>query len=139
MADLTITTEQLTRLYPVYQAMGALTLPTANGRYVVIRASEKVEAAIKPVAIAESELTQRCQVPGSARTLPNGQQAFTVKPELAEEHATQRAALLAEPVTLSGVRALTRAELGECPITVAMDRALVECHLLEPMPDEPVP
>ena len=137
MADLTLTTEQLSRLMPVLAALGPLTPPpSAVGRYAIIKATTKAEAVFAAFAKSEAELTQRCAVPGSLKNLGNGQASFTVTPELAEEYTTQRAALLAEPVTLTGVRAVTRAELGECPITISQDRVLVECGILDAIPDE---
>lgn len=137
MPDQTLTTEQISRLALVLTDLGPLTPPpSANGRYAFIRATAKAEKLYKAFATAEIELTHRCAVPGSIKDIGNGRGAFTVKPELAEEYATQRAALLAEPVTLAGVRAVTRAELGECPITIHQDRVLVECGLLEAIPDE---
>lgn len=137
MPDQTITTEQLVRVAPHVAAFSGLALPTATGRYVVIRQLEKVEAAVKPFSAAEMDLIDRIAVPGSKKQV--GQSiTFDIKPDAREEYTTQRAALFAEPVTLTGVRALTRAELGETPITVAADRVLVECGLLEKMPDEAV-
>lgn len=138
MPDQILTTEQLARLAPVLAALGPLTPPpSAVGRYAIIKATTKAEVAFAAFAKAESELTNRCAVPGSLKDVGNGQATFTVKPELTEEYATQRTALLAEPVTLTGVRAITRAELGECPITINQDRVLVECGLLEAIPDDP--
>lgn len=136
MPDQTITTEQLARVAPHVAAFSTLSLPTATGRYVVIRHQEKVEGALKPFVAAETELTTRCSVAGTLKNIGNGRASFTVKPELVDEYNAQRAALLAEPVVLTGVRALTRAELGETPITVEADRVLVECGLLEKMPED---
>jgi|ERR1035437_1666699 hypothetical protein len=137
MPELTITTEQLSRLTPALAAMAPLTPPpSAVGRYAIIKATIKAEGAFQAFVKAEAELTTRCAVPGSLKDVGNGRATFSVKPELTEEYATQRAALLAEPITLTGVRAITRAELGDCPITIQQDRVLVECGLLEAIPDE---
>lgn len=131
MPDLTITTEQLTRLAPVVQELAPIPL-AASGRYVAIKFTEKIEAALKPYAVAEAELIARIEVPGSRKA--NGKNVtFNVKPECQEEWATERAKMLAEPVVLTGVRALTRAELGDALISIAADRTLVECGLLEPV------
>ncbi len=136
MPDLTITTEQLTRLAPVLAALAPLSPPpSANGRYAIIRATEKAESAIKPFATAEAEMMTRLAVPGTIKDAGNGRVTFSIAAEHQEEYATQRAAMFAEPITLTGVRAITRAELGECPITVQQDRVLVECGLLEKIPD----
>ncbi len=135
MPDLTITTEQLTRLAPVAAAVQPMAFPTATARYVVIRFSEKVEAAIKPFAEAESGMMTKYAMPGSIKQNGAGRVTFDIAAEAQAAYTAERATLLAEPVTLTGVRALTRTELGECPITVQQDRVLVECGLLEPIPD----
>lgn len=138
MPDLIITTEQLTRLAPALAALAPLTPPpSAAGRYVAIRATTKAEAAFTSYAKVANELTARCVVPGTLKDVGGGRASFTVKPELVETYTTEHAALMAEPITLTGVRAITRAELGECPITIQQDRVLVECGLLEAIPDEP--
>lgn len=138
MPDLTITTEQLSRLAPALSALAPLSPPpSAAGRYAAIRATTKAETAFAAYAKAANELTVRCAVPGTLKDVGGGRASFTVKPELVETYAAESAALMAEPITLTGVRAITRAELGECPITIQQDRVLVECGLLEAIPDEP--
>ncbi len=136
MPDLTITTEQLTRLAPVAAAVQPMAFPTATARYVVIRFSEKIEAAIKPFAEAESGMMTKYAVPGSIKQTAAGRVTYEIATERQADYNAERATLMAEPITLTGVRALTRAELGECPITVQQDRVLVECGLLEAIPDE---
>ncbi len=136
MPDLTLTTEQITRLSPVLSALAPLSPPpSANGRYAFIRATEKAESAIKPFATAEAEMMNRYAVPGTIKQAVPGRVTFDITAEKQVEYAAQRAAMLAEPITLTGVRAITRAELGECPITIQQDRVLVECGLLEAIPD----
>jgi hypothetical protein len=136
MPDLSLTTEQLTRLAPVLAALAPLSPPpSANGRYAIIRATEKAESAIKPFATAEAEMMNRYAVPGSIKQVGSGRVTFDIAADKQVEYVTERTAMLAEPITLTGVRAITRAELGECPITIQQDRVLVECGLLEAIPD----
>lgn len=136
-----LTIEKLLVLQPVLASVGDLTPPPANkGRYVLGKALDKAteekgryEAAY--LKYAEEIVTQNAD----GKPIFNqqgGQIGFTVRPEKHEEHAQWVKDTQSEMVTLAGVRQITNAELGACPITAAQCGVLVACGLLEDV--EPV-
>jgi hypothetical protein len=64
------------------------------------------------------------------KPMGNGQFHFEVQKELQEEYTAAMQELLGGEVVLRGARAITRAELGALPITVAQERILVSVGLL---------
>lgn len=137
MPELTLTTDQLTQLAPVLAAIENLSPPpTAKGRYALAKASAKVGPAFKLYVEQEGKLVARVAVKDEKgnpilKDLGNGQAHFEVAPEFKDEYAKETADLKSEPVILDGVRAVTHDELGACPITVAQERVLIACGLLE--------
>lgn len=137
MPDLTISTHQLIELAPVLSAVEQLSPPpTAKGRYALAKASAKVGPAFQLYAEQEQKLVQRCAVKDkdgkvAFRPAGNGLQGFDLLPELRDEYNAEVKALKDEDVVLQGVRMITHAELGQCPITAAQERVLMECGLLD--------
>lgn len=137
MADLILTSKQLILLHPVLAAVEKLSPPpTAKGRYALAKAAAKAGPAFDLYADQERKLLLRCAVKnedGSVKVkdLGNGQAHFDWLPELAEEATKEMAALQAEEVVLSGVRMVTHAELGACPITGEQERILMAVGLLD--------
>ena len=133
MADLTITAAQLTPLATVLSAMTGLTPPpNPKGRYVlgkltplVIGEQQKHELAIAPM-LDDFATVDEDGVP-IFHLNPNGSKSFTVRPEKMEEWLEIQATI----VTLPGIRQITRAELGACPITIDQEMVLVSCGVLE--------
>lgn len=137
MADITITTEQLADLAPVLTEVLDLTPPpTAKGRYALAKVGAKVDPAFKVFAEQDAALAKRVATTDEKgapvmTALPGGQVHFNVRPEMQDEYTAERKAILAEPVVLTGVRQITHAELGACPITARHEMILIECGLLE--------
>ncbi len=136
MPDFTLTTKQALALYPVLIGIGPLTPPpTPKGRYVLGKATTGITG---PASAAEKEGMDRARLVATRddqdqpilKVTPRGV-TFDVQPSLRDEYAKDVAEWEAKPVVLTGVRQITRAELGECPITVEMELVLVECGLLE--------
>ena len=137
MPDMTMSTDQLIALAPVLAEIETLTPPpTAKGRYALAKASAKVGPAFKLYAEQEQKLVARVAVKDDKgnpkmRDLGNGRAQFDVAPEFKDEYAQEMAELKSEPVVLEGVRAVTHAELGVCPLTVAQEKVLIASGLLE--------
>jgi hypothetical protein len=137
MPELSLTTDQLIALAPVLAEIENLSPPpTAKGRYALAKASAKAGPAFKLYAEQEQKLVARVAVKDKdgnpvLKDLGNGQAHFEVLPEFKDEYAKEMADLKAEPVVLEGVRAVTHAELGVCPITVAQEKVLIASGLLE--------
>lgn len=133
MADVTVANSRLSALAQVLSQVAVLTPPPApKGRYVLSKATPKV---IKEAQAHEAAVTPllddfaTCDAEGTPIfvDLPGGGRSFAIRSEKqAEWNAIQD-----ELVTLAGVRQLTRAELGACPITVQQEMVLIECGLLE--------
>ena len=137
MPDLTITTQQLSQLQPTLAAISGLTPPpTPKGRYVLSKAQEKAAAEYTTyqkslMDFIKTMVTQDEAGEPILEDAGNGQVRFTIRPDKQDEYAAGTKGLAEESVTLIGVRQITHAELGACPITIEMERALIVCGLLE--------
>ena len=135
MPDLTISVEQNLKLAPALQEIGPLK-PPPKARYVLGKASDSSLPPYEAYSKAEQKLVQRVAVQDKdgnpiLRALGNGQAHFDVQKELQEEYDTEMKELKSGDVILKNVRCITRAELGQCPITVDQERILVQVGLLE--------
>lgn len=137
MPDLTLTTGQLAALHPVLIALDTLTPPpTPKGRYVLSKAAtqvaaehtayQKVVLEFLKTVVTRDEKDEPIFTPTDA-----GGVSFTIAPEKLADYQSGIAGLADEPVTLTGVRQITHAELGACPITVEQERVLIAAGLLE--------
>lgn len=138
MADFTLSTQLLIDLWPVLQGVEVLSPPpNAKGRYALAKATSAAKPAVDVASGQLLQLMRRCakvDKDGNPLLKQEGNRVTCdVRPEVAEEYQRESKAILDEPVTLTGVRAITRAELGDCPITVQHERVLIACGLL---PDE---
>lgn len=137
MPDITIKTSQLVELTPVLAEVLRLSPPpTARGRYALAKVGGKVDPAYKLFAEQDQALAVRVATLDKdekpiLKALDNGRIHFNVRPEMQEEYARESKALLEEEVVLSGVRQITHAELGVCPITARHEMVLIDCGLLE--------
>lgn len=135
MADLTFSTRLLTDLYHALLSVGNV-IPSMNaaGRYIVRRATEKAEKDYGTFQKSEQELIEKYAKRDEAGKLiaPTANARGGLSYQLADPVAftAEREAMLAVEVTLTGLRAITREELGECPITVNAEAALVKAGLL---------
>lgn len=137
MSDLTMTTATLTTLHPVLTALDGLTPPpTPKGRYVLSKAAGKVAAEIEVYqkalsAFLKTVVTQDDKGEPIFTPVESGGVSFQIAADKIEEYRTGMTGLAEEQVTLAGVRQITHAELGACPITVEQERVLIAAGLLE--------
>ena len=133
MPELTVPAAHLNTLATILAEMAPLSPPPApKGRYVlaraipvVVKAAQAHSNALK--AFLDGAVTQDAEgKPIYGEGVAPGTITFEIRPE----HQQHYADLQREPVTLPGVRALTRPELGECPITVQQEMVLVACGML---------
>lgn len=133
MSDLTITVAQLQPLATVLSAIATLSPPPKpKGRYVLTKALPTVVAAYQRhetslAPMLDDFATQDAEGKPIFHAKPDGSRTFAIRPEKVEEWT----AIQAETVTLEGVRMITRAEFGDCPVTVDQEMVLVSCGLLE--------
>lgn len=132
MADFTIRADQLHRLATTLGEMAPLTPPPSpKGRYVVAKALPVVTKAAEAHSAA-----LKAFLDGAVTQDADGQPQYTqagalLTFEIRPEHQAAYAELQAEMVPLAGVRQLLRAELGDCPVTIQQELALVACGFLE--------
>lgn len=142
MPDITLTTDRLIVLAPVLGAVEKLSPPpTPKGRYALAKAAAQVGPAFQLYVELEQKEIQRCGVKNDkdevvAKVLPSGGIGFDLLPDLKDEYNAAIKAMRSEEVTLTGVRQITHAELGVCPITAEQERVLIASGLLEDI--EPV-
>lgn len=135
MPDLTLSTKTLIEVHPVLAAVEQLTPPmTAKGRYALAKATAKTGPAYELYSKQAIDLMKKVAT-RDEKDMPILKQTdagitFNVRPECQEEYAKESAALLEEEVVLSGCRAITHAELGNCPITGQQERVLIAAGLL---------
>lgn len=136
MPDITLTTAVNNDLAPVLAGIATLTPPpNPKGRYVLMKALDHSQPAYQEFAKREQALVARVAVRDEKdqpvlKPLGDGRSTFEIQPELREEYAAEMKELLEGTVILRGARAVTRAELGACPITIAHERVLVSVGLL---------
>ena len=136
MADITLSIAQNNALAPVLKAMESM-IPwgSPKGRYVASKASDHSIPPFEAHAKQERTLIERVSIKdekGNTLFTPlgNNQFKYEVQPELKEEYDAELKEMSAGEVVLRGARAITRAELGALPITVAQERILVSVGLL---------
>lgn len=136
MADLVFSTRILVDLYPALLACGPLTPPMSpQGRYIVRKATEHTEKDYAAFQKEEQALIEKFGKRDEAGTLlapavnPRGGLSYQLADPVAFTAA--RDALLDVQVTVTGLRPITRAELGECPVTIGIEAALIKAGLLQ--------
>lgn len=133
MADLMMAKKHLNAVATALDGMGTLTPPpTSKGRWLIVKALPKMVAEAQAYS-AELKKWLDTVVTKDEGGNPiygtaNGQVTFNFQ---SPEDAAHFAEIQNEQVTLTGLRPLTRVELGECPITVAQEFLLVESGFLE--------
>lgn len=132
MPDLSITTRLALDLQlalcgnHTLQGVEVLSPPASpKGRYVLAKATDAVLSALKPYEKTRLALVE--QHADKTKTSAPG----TVQLKDVAAFNKELEPILDEPLTLAGVRQITRAELGACPITAFQERVLVKCGLLE--------
>lgn len=103
--------------------------PSPKGRYVVAKAVDSVMSALKTYDKARAGLVDQ-YVEKDDKGVPVAAGPGQVKLRDAVGFNRDIESVLDEPVTLAGLRQITRAELGACPITAFQERVLVKCGLL---------
>lgn len=133
MADLMIAKKHLNALATALNAMGSLTPPpSAKGRWVIVKAIPKVTAKAQEYAADLKKWLDSVVTQDDSGAPLYAMHAETMRFEFKDQaDAAHFAEIQDETVTLDGVRQLTRAELGDCPITVAQEYMLVESGFLE--------
>lgn len=133
MADFTFATRRLVALVPALQQIATLSPPpSAKGRYALAKILAKAEPAYAVYQKEALALVERLAPKGGVRPgkLPDTIE-FDLVPDQQPTFRAESEALLDEEVVLEGIRAITHAELGSCPITIAQERVLIECGLLD--------
>lgn len=136
MPDLSFSTRVLVQLYPALVHVGPLEPPmNPQGRYIVRKAREKAEKDYAAFQKEENGLIEKYgKRDADGKLLPPTQNALGgLSYQLADpvKFTEERDALLAVEVTLTGLRAITREELGACPITERAETALIAAGLLQ--------
>lgn len=136
MPDLSFSTRVLVDLYPALLSCGPLEPPmSAQGRYIIRKAREKAEKDYTAFQQEEQKLLQQFGKKDDAGVLlpPTVNARGGLSYQLSDPAAftAQRTALLDVVVTMTGLRAITREELGACPITITTEAALIAAGLLQ--------
>lgn len=138
MSDLTMSVATLTRLVPALAGIsGRLPAPSPKARYVFAKAADAADRAIKPFGDARQAHMDHFAVKdenGKPLYRPSsipGMVDFNVLPGEEKAYTDGLNAMMEESVTLPGVRQITRAELGDFPISIEQERAFVAAGLLE--------
>lgn len=133
MSNVTVANSQLNALAQVLAQIAVLAPPPEpKGRYVLAKVTPKVIKAAQEHEVALTPLLDTfatCDADGKPiyTELPAGGRAFSIRAEKQAEWS----AIQNEVADLAGVRQITRAELGACPITIQQEILLVACGLLE--------
>lgn len=133
MADLMIAKRHLNALATTLDAMGNLTPPpTSKGRWLVVKALPKIaDKAQKSAEELKKWLDMVVTKDDNGKPMYREQNGIVQFDFVDPADADHFVEIQAETVTIEGVRQMTRAELGECPITVAQEFFLVQCGFLE--------
>ena len=129
------------QLFDLANCLGAIDTmvppPKPKARYVFGKAVAAVTKELEPFTKARQSLLDE-HVTKDEAGKPIYEQGdvagtikFTIIPDCAEAHALAWKELHDEPVTLTGVRQIMHAELGDCPLTVQQERVFVLCGLLD--------
>lgn len=138
MADLSFSTKLLVDLAPVLSALDTKEPPPEpKPRYVLGKAVDGVDRLLATFNKARQKHTDTFCVkdengkpvyrPGDT---PNTVQFDIIKGQ-ESAYSDGLVAMMEEPVTLSGARCITRAEMGAFPLTVQQERVLIACGLLQ--------
>lgn len=108
--------------------------PAPKGRYAFGRQAEKIEREIQGWEKARIALNERhCRRDADGKPVmidvPGGQK-YDLGDNLVAFN-TELEQMGEEPITLTGVRMVLHAELGDCPLTVQQERVLITAGLLD--------
>lgn len=136
MPDLSFSTRVLVDLYPALVHVRPMEPPmNPQGRYIVRKATEKAEKDYAAFQKEEQALIEKYGKRDDQGKLvpPTVNSRGGLSYQLADpvKFTEERKALLEVQVTLTGLRAITREELGQCPITATDEDALVAAGLLQ--------
>ena len=138
MADLSFSTKLLVDLAPVLSAIDIKEPPPEpKARYILGRAVDGVDRLLTVFNKARQKHTDTfCVKDDDGKPIyrqgdVEGTVRFDIIKGQESAYSDGMLAMLEEPVTLSGVRVITRAEMGEFPLTVQQERVLIACGLLE--------
>lgn len=114
--------------------------PTPKGRYALAKGADALAGPAKRFATEDLRLLTEYAArnpDGTAAVVAQGDGTVraTLDPARRAEFEAARADLYSEPVVLTGVRAITHAELGACPITGADERTLLGLFLEDQEPE----
>ncbi len=115
MSDITLTAGELRAEFPALMELGNAKVPNAAASYALGKAVRKATPEFQAIEKARIALCEEHAIKDDAgkpvlRTMPDGREAFAMADQSAFDAAL--ALLLAEPVTLTGVRTVTIAELA---------------------------
>ncbi len=135
MADLSFSTRILIDLYPALLRVGDTgSALNPQGRYIVRKATEKAKTDYMAFAAEEQKLIEQFgKRDAEGKLIPptvNARGGLTHQLSDPVAFSTARDGLMDVQVTLTGLRAITREELGACPITPNDETALVAAGLL---------
>lgn len=132
MAEITIPSGTLHNVANVLAAMASLTPPPEpKGRYVLARALPAIQKAAEEHGKAFTEFLQ-----GAATKKDDGTPNITAHDNgtlsfvIASEHLEAYRDIQSLPTAIPGVRMITHAELGACPITIEQEAVLITAGLL---------
>lgn len=138
MADLSFSTKLLLDLASVLQAIDTKEPPPApKPRYILGKAVDGVDRLVTVFNKARQKHTDTFATKNEdgKPIYREGDTPNTVRFDIikGEEEAYKEGleAMMDEPVTLTGARLITRAEMGTFPLTVQQERVLIACGLLE--------
>ncbi len=134
--DLSFATRVLVDVYPALLSVGPLEPPmNPQGRYIVRKAKEHTEKDYSAFQKDEQDLIEKHGKRDAEGKLlaPTVNSRGGLSYQLADPVAFTEArnALLDVQVTITGLRAITREELGACPITANAEAALIAAGLLQ--------
>lgn len=127
-----LTAKQTAELAQTLTAVLALTPPPSpKGRYALARWGIATEAPAASYSKKMGALIDAVAAPESIKQHVGGLTFDFKDADTRALYTTECAVIDAEIVTLSGVRVVTHAELGACPITGAQEKMLMQCGVLE--------
>lgn len=107
--------------------------PTVKGRYALAKAVLALEPHVKLLVQQTTELAKRHAVTDAAGVPvvkhEEGRSSYRLKDAAA--YRNEYEAMIEEEIELHGVRQITHAELGDCPITAEQESLLLLAGLLE--------
>lgn len=137
MTDLIVKASQLIPLDTALGPVLSLTPPPSpKGRYALAKAANAVGPAVQTfreqhVALLQLHAKKDAEGKPVMQQFADGRQQYDIADM--EAFSVDFAAIQDEPIVLAGVRMITHAELGSCPITAAQEAVLIATGLLEDM------